>query len=161
MGVASAVACAEELEGELTKELARARGERHALKSLDTVKIEEHAQERRDFQERAETLQLRLRDLLHLAARELGIPEEGAEGVVSQLARAGSAGAQIAFAVKKIGALATTLSQVNTFNQLLAERALSVTRAYVRALSPRPAAYDRRGAESTYASAVGSVSRRA
>jgi len=160
MGVASAVLCAEELEGELEAELGRARREREVLKSVDGAKIEARLSERREFEDRAEALQKRLRAFLRSAADELGIPA-GRADTFSNIVKASDAGPRLAELTASITALARELSQVNAVNHRLAERVLSVTKAYVRALSPRPSAYDRRGAESTHSSALSSMSRRA
>jgi len=145
MGVATAVACAEELGRELTEEIAQARSERLLLKSLDAVGIEGRVAERRAFQERAEGLQARLRALL--AEGHLSDKQEDLAALAGRL--------------DSVRELARQLSQLSAQNQQLAERALSMTRAYVRVLAPRPSAYDRRGAESVLSSALSSMSRRA
>jgi len=158
--VATAVVCAEELVDELTAEVARARGERLLLKSLDGAKIEVRLAERRAFEERADALQRRLRSSIRSAAIAAGISPEG-EDVAARLAKTGDEAAHLAQRIDAVRALAAQLSEINSFNRMLAERALSCTRAFVRALSPRPSAYDRRGAEPIPSSAIGSISRRA
>jgi flagellar biosynthesis/type III secretory pathway chaperone len=158
MEVASAVACAEELEGELTQEIERARSERLVLRSLDGAKIEARISERRAFEERAESLQERLRAILPAVTAP---GNARGDAVLERLAEAGADGARLAGKLASIRALAQELSKINERNRMLAERALSMTRAYVRVLAPRPSAYDRRGAESSHGSPLSSFSRRA
>jgi hypothetical protein len=160
MGIAIAVACAEELVDELTAEMARACGERLILKTLDGVKIEGRLAERRAFEERGNALQTRLRGLIREAAIEAGISPDG-EDVATRLAQASPEAAVLADRIGAIRALAAQLSEVNTFNKAFAERALACTRAFVRTLAPRPSAYDRHGSEPAPEGALGSISRRA
>ncbi len=166
MGIAAVVACAEELGRELSEEIERARGERLSLKSLDAAGIEARVAERRAFQERAEVLQVRLRALLaeeHLSDKLPHLSDKPGD-LSDKLAHLSDKQQDAATLAQRLGALrelARQLSQLNAQNQQLAERALSMTRAYVRVLAPRPSAYDCRGAESVLSSALSSISRRA
>ena len=45
----------------------------------------------------------------------------------------------------EVRALAKTLSELDALNRMLSQRALSYVRAHLAVLSPKPAAYDRRG----------------
>ncbi len=155
MVAAEALEVAEELEGELTRELSRAAGERAVLQSLDGARIEARVAERKEFEDRAGSLQERLRALL----RSLRGESEGP--LLDRLQAGNDDEIQLGQRLTLLADKAAELSRINAQNQLVAERSLHFSRAWSRALTPRPAAYDRRGAETSAAGALGTHSRRA
>jgi hypothetical protein len=155
--LAPVLTTAEALRDELEAEVGRARDERLVLRSLDGARIHQRITERLAFVERAEGLQVRLRAAQAEVARGLGLADPSAESIARAAPREGRLLAEL---IAQIRALAATLSELGALNQSLAERALGCTRAYVRALAPRPAAYGRMGGLKP-ALAAGAVSRRA
>jgi FlgN protein len=155
--VAAAVTCAAELRLELEAEVVRAREERVVLRSLDGGRIQQRLEERLEFLQRAELLQQRLRVAQAAAANELGLAESTADAIATRSPR----GKELAALLSDVRALASTLGELAALNQSLAERALGCTRAYTRAMSPRPAAYGRLGRHAPGAALAAVSSRRA
>ena len=54
-------------------------------------------------------------------------------------------GRKMAALLGEVRTLAAKLSQLDALNRMLSQRALSYVRAHLAVLSPKPAAYDRRG----------------
>jgi FlgN protein len=159
--LATALTVAETLRDELEAEVGRSRDERLVLRSLDGLRIQARMSERLSFIETAERLQERLRSAQAQAARELGLTDPSADSIARVRPREG---ARLVEVLAQIRALASTLSELSALNQSLAERALTCTRAYVKALSPRPSAYGRFGAvppPGAFAPRQSAVSRRA
>ena len=146
------------LRDELQAEVARSRDERLILRSLDGPRIQARIDERLEFIARAEELQRVLRAEQAAMARHLGLADASAAAIARRLPE----GAKLVELIAQISALASTLSELGALNQSLAERALGCTRAFTRALAPKPAAYGRLGAVPPPAAAVlSAVSRRA
>lgn len=160
MKLAHALAAAELLRDELQAEVGRAREERVALRSLDGPRIQQRIDEKVAFLARADELQARLVAAVEQAAREQGLAEPTAEALARALP---AEGGKLAAAVAAIRALSASLGELNALNLALAERALGCARAYVRAISPQPAAYGRLGGAAAPAdpAAPSTVSRRA
>ena len=155
MVAAEALQVAEELEGELTRELSRAAGERAVLESLDGARIEARIAERKEFEERAGRLQERLRALLR------SLREAAGPGLLPSPASPDAEEARLAGLLAMLARRAGELSRLNALNSKIADRSFVLTRAWSRALAPRPAAYDRHGAETAGRNALGTLSRRA
>src|SRR3569623_3090827 len=79
---------------------------------------------------------------LAAAAAERGRSEGTMDALQSQ---APVEGRQMAVLLAEVRALAAKLSQLVALNRMLSQRALSYVRAHLAVLSPKPAAYDRRG----------------
>ena len=138
MTLPQAIAIADELRDVLLLEIEQARTERELLRSFDAAKIHGRLQEREAFLSRAKQLEQQLIDAT-----------DGHAQVSLQLDQR----------IQNLRSLAGTLSELTALNHQLARRAAECARAYVHALAPRAASYDRRGA--TRALAVsGGVSRR-
>lgn len=158
MTLASAVTAAAELRDELQAEVLRSREERVVLRSLDGARIQARMDERLEFIQRAELLQRHLRVAQSAAASVLGLADASAESIARHAPREGG---ELASLLGQVRALASTLAELAALNQSLAERALGCTRAYTRAMAPRPAAYGRLGALHSGVAALAAVSRRA
>ena len=139
MSLPQAIEIADELRDELLLEIDRARTERELLRSFDAAKIHGRLQEREAFLCRARQLEQRLVDAT-----------DGHAQVSLQLDQR----------IQNLRSLAGTLSELTALNHELARRAANCARAYVHALTPRAASYDRRGA-SRAAAVSGALSRRA
>lgn len=157
MTLAAAVTAAGALRDELQSEVVRSREERVVLRSLDGGRIQARMEERLEFIERTEQLQRQLRVAQSAAAAGLGLTDASAESIARASPREGG---KLVELLGQVRALASTLSELAALNQSLAERALGCTRAYTRAMSPRPTAYGRLGAPPP-AAALAAVSRRA
>jgi hypothetical protein len=127
MSILLAIAAADALREELLAEIDRARDERVLLRSFDAGKIHARLAGREAFMQRMDGLQRRLLD----AAGPMKTPE--------------SVPVELRGRIAEVKALAATLSELTSLNHQLARRAADCARAYVQALSPRAAAYDRRG----------------
>jgi len=139
MTLPAAIAVADELREELLAEIERAKAERGLLRTFDAQLIHARLQEREEFLARTQELERRLR-----AATD-------GMAVVSL---------ELAARMGEIRSLAGTLNELTSLNHQLARRAADCARAYVQALSPKAAAYDRRGYSRAMAAGAG-LSRRA
>ncbi len=157
MTLATAVTAAAALRDELQAEVVRSREERVVLRSLDGGRIQARMEERLEFIERTEQLQRQLRVAQSAVAAGLGLTDATAESIARASPREGTLLVEL---LGQVRALASTLSELAALNQSLAERALGCTRAYTRAMSPRPTAYGRFGALPA-AAVLAAVSRRA
>ena len=157
MTLAAAVTTAAALRDELQAEVVRSREERVVLRSLDGGRIQARMEERLEFIERTEHLQRQLRVAQSAAAQALGLTDATADSIARLVPREGGLLVEL---LGQVRALASTLSELAALNQSLAERALGCTRAYTRAMAPRPTAYGRLGAPPP-AAALAAVSRRA
>jgi ABC-type transporter Mla subunit MlaD len=155
--MAAALTAAAALRDELQAEVVRSREERVVLRSLDGGRIQARMEERLEFIERTEHLQRQLRVAQSGAAQALGLTDATADSIARRAPREGG---QLVELLGQIRALASTLSELAALNHSLAERALGCTRAYTRAMAPRPTAYGRLGAPPPSA-ALAAVSRRA
>ncbi|HUJ25435.1 MAG TPA: hypothetical protein VLW85_05420 [Myxococcales bacterium] len=139
MTLPAAIAIADELRRELLAEIERAKAERGLLRTFDAQLIHARLQEREEFLSRTQELERRLR-----------AATDGAAAISLDLsARLG-----------ELRSLAGTLNELTALNHQLARRAAECARAYVQALTPKAAAYDRRGYSRAVAAGAG-LSRRA
>lgn len=138
-----ALAITVELRRTLEAEVARARAERGALKSLDSDRIFAGAAARAAFNSEVATLESRLAGALGRAAGSMGATEV----TLARLAeRAPAEAAELSRVLADVRALATALAELDRLNLILAGRALACVQSYLTALQPSTVAYDRRGA---------------
>ena len=141
-----AVKTTEEIRDALSVEVARARDERVLIRNMDVDGLFLRASRRADFNQRTADLQLALGNDLKAVAEELGISEVTTEGLK---AHAPIFAQRFSGLLAEVRALASALSELDSLNRLLGQRALSYVRAHLAVLRPQPAAYDRRGTSAT------------
>jgi FlgN protein len=126
----------------LEAEVERARHEREALRTLDSDRLFASASARAAFNAEVARLESALATRLARAAGALGLPEV----TLARLAlRAPAAAAALSAVLADIRSLAAALAELDRLNVALAGRAAACVHGYLNALSPTPAAYDRRG----------------
>lgn len=131
------------LRDTLSAEVARSRNARAVLKAMQVEGLLRQAAEREAFNERSARLSERLAHELGAVAQAKGERDVTLKQLEQWFP---FEGAQLASTFGEIRALTSALQELDTFNQTLAERALTFVRAYVTHLAPRPTAYGRRGA---------------
>ena len=141
-----AIELTEEIRASLEAEVAIAREERVLIRRMDSEGLLARASKRADFNTRTSALMVSLGQTLATAAAELGLTEVTMDALQS---RAPEEGRQMAALLADVRALAAKLSQLDALNRMLSQRALSYVRAHLAVLSPKPAAYDRRGSGAT------------
>jgi len=139
-----ALAVAAELRAAVAAEVDHARRVREALRTLDSERVLESAARRAAFNAHVARLERSLTHAVRAAGGALGILEP----TLSALARRAPAASALSEALAEITALAGTLCELDRLNGMLAGRALVCVHAYLAALHPSPAAYDRRGLRS-------------
>jgi hypothetical protein len=132
----------EALEGEV----GRARAERGLIRTMDIDGLTRRAALRAEFNATIQQLQGRLSAELAGVAQTLGITEVTVDGLRQA---APAQGERLSESLAAIRALAGALAELDDLNRLLGQRALSYVRAYMGAVNPTPAAYDRRGSTAT------------
>ena len=137
-----AIKTTEEIRDALAAEIVIAREERVLIRNMDIDGLFLRAAKRADFNQKTGTLQQALGMELGDVAREFGLQEVTLEGLK---ARAPVLGGRMSTALAEVRALASALAELDGLNRLLGQRALSYVRAHLAVLSPKPAAYDRRG----------------
>jgi hypothetical protein len=137
-----AIELTEEIRASLEAEVAVAREERVLIRRMDSEGLMARATKRAAFNTRTAALMVSLGQTLAAAAEELGLTEVTMDGLQSQ---APVEGGKMASLLAEVRALAAKLSQLDALNRMLSQRALSYVRAHLAVLSPKPAAYDRRG----------------
>ncbi len=142
MSLPHALDTALKLKAALATEVARSKESRFVLKSLDTPALLTQASLREAFNQHSTWLTSELAKNLALFAQAHGLNDVTLEQVRTL---APFEGEQLTGVFAEIRALSQALNELDAVNQLLAERALSVVRAYVTHLAPRPSAYTRRG----------------
>jgi hypothetical protein len=151
MSLPLAVDTALKLKAALAKEVTRSQEARGVLKSLDTPALLAHASLREGFNQHSAWLSGELgRHLAGFAAAH-GLLEVTLDDV-RRLSP--YEGAQLSDVFSEVRALSQALSELDAVNHQLAERALTVVRAYVTHLIPKPSAYTRRGQPATVDSAT-------
>ena len=120
----------------------RARGERGLIRTMDVEKLVRRAAARAEFNATVARRQGQLAEELGAAAKALGLEEVTLDRLRDA---APVAAARLADGLAEVRALAAALAELDDLNRLLGQRALSYVRAYLGALTPTPAAYDRRG----------------
>jgi hypothetical protein len=151
-----ALSTAAELRDLLQAEVQRAREERGVLRTLDAARLFESASARAAFNADVARLESALAARLARAAGALGLPEV----TMARLAlRAPKPAGALAAILADVRALAGALAELDRLNLALAGRALACVQGYLDALSPRPAAYDRRGLRAASAARSATSSR--
>ncbi|ACL65945.1 conserved hypothetical protein [Anaeromyxobacter dehalogenans 2CP-1] len=134
------LAAAAALRDALRAESARAGAVPEALRALDAARIFEGASARAGFNAQVAALQERLAAALARAA-------PGGQATLPRLrARAPGAADALGVLLADVRALAARIAERDRINLALAAGARACVEGYLAALSPRPAAYDRRGA---------------
>lgn len=141
-----AIRTTEEIRDALAAEVARARDERVLIRNMDVDGLFLRAGKRADFNQRTADLQLELSGNLKDVAGELGLTEVTTDALRT---RAPVFANRFSAILAEVRALASALSELDALNRLLGQRALSYVRAHLAVLSPKPAAYDRRGGSGT------------
>lgn len=126
----------------LEAEVERARQERALIRVMDVEGLVRRATLRAEFNSHVNGLQQQLTVQLSAVASALGMTEMTVEALRRHLPGPAQ---QLSENLAAIRSLAAALSELDDLNRLLGQRALSYVRAYLGALNPTPAAYDRRG----------------
>lgn len=143
MSLVQALDIALKLKAALATEVTRSQESRAVLKQLDAPALLTQANLREAFNQISSHLSNELAQALGAFAQQHGHTDISLE----QLQKvAPFEGAQLASVFAEIRALSHALKELDEVNQQIAERALTVVRAYVNHLAPRPTAYTRRGA---------------
>lgn len=137
-----AIHTTEEIRDALAAEIHTAREERVLIRSMNIDGLFDRAAKRNDFNVRTAALQQRLAAELGEVAQEYGLDSVTLDGLK---ARAPGSGQRMSSVLAEVRSLAAALAELDGLNKLLGQRALSYVRAHLSVLSPRPAAYDRRG----------------
>ena len=145
-----AIRTTEEIRDALAAEVTRARDERVLIRNMDVDGLFLRAGKRADFNQRTADLQLELSGNLKDVAGELGLTDVTTDALRT---RAPVFANRFSAILAEVRALASALSELDALNRLLGQRALSYVRAHLAVLSPKPAAYDRRGGSGTDARA--------
>lgn len=143
MSLPQALDIALKLKSALASEVTRSQESRSVLKQLDAQALLSQATLREAFNQRSAQLSAELGQAIAAYALAQGRDDITLEQI-EQLAP--FEGAQLAGVFAEIRALSRALKELDEVNQQIAERALTVVRAYVNHLAPRPNAYTRRGA---------------
>jgi hypothetical protein len=142
MSLPLALDIALKLKTSLATEVTRSQESRAVLKTLDTPALLAQASLREAFNQHSAWLTAELARHLGAFAQQRGLTDVTLE----QLRKlAPFEGEQLSGVFAEIRALSQALSELDEVNQQLAEKALTVVRAYVTHLAPRPSAYTRRG----------------
>lgn len=142
MSLPAALEVALKLKASLATEVTRSQEARGVLKTLDTQALLAQASLREAFNQHSAWLTSELATHLGAFAHEHGLTDVSLEQL-RQLAP--FEGEQLSGVFAEIRSLSQALAELDAINQQLAERALTVVRAYVTHLAPRPTAYTRRG----------------
>lgn len=132
----------EEIRASLEAEVAIAREERVLIRRMDSDGLMARATKRAEFNTRTAALMVSLGQTLGAAAVDLGLAEVTMDALQ---AHAPVEGRKMAGLLAEVRTLAEKLSQLDALNRMLGQRALSYVRAHLAVLSPKSAAYDRRG----------------
>jgi hypothetical protein len=138
----NAIAVTHQIRDALRAEVERARAERVLIRAMDVEGLMKRAGARAEWNALVNQKQAQLSSELALVARAHGLAEvtiDGLRGVAPAPTE------RLAQAFAEVRSLAAALAELDDLNRALGQRALSFVRSYLTALSPRPAAYDRRG----------------
>lgn len=144
-----AITLTESIRAALAAEVAIAREERVLIREMDADGLNERAQKRAEFNRRTSALMAELGQSLGSAGAQLGLA--GAVTLEALQAHLPVEGKRMSGLLTEVRSLAAALAELDELNRLLGQRALSYVRAHLAVLSPRPAAYDRRGSGATVA----------
>jgi hypothetical protein len=137
-----AVATTERIRDALATEVPRAREERVLVRNMDLDGLLQRATLRADFNQATAELQRTLAGELGEVGRAFALDEVS---MPRMRAVAPAAADRLAAVLAEVRALAAALSELDALNRMLGQRALSYVKAHLAVLSPKPAAYDRRG----------------
>ena len=140
--LAHAIELTEQIRASLEGEVAVARQERVLIRRMDSDGLNARAAKRAEFNTRTAGLMVSLGQTLGSAALALGVTEMTMDALLSH---APVEGRKMTKLLAEVRALAAKLSELDALNRMLSQRALSYVRAHLAVLSPKPAAYDRRG----------------
>ncbi|MDP1830383.1 MAG: hypothetical protein Q8L48_44390 [Archangium sp.] len=140
MSLPLALDIALKLKASLATEVTRSQESRAVLKTLDTPALLSQASLREAFNQHSAYLAGELARHLGAFAQQHGLTDVTLEQV---RALAPFEGEQLTGVFAEVRSLSQALNELDQVNQQLAERALTVVRAYVTHLAPRP--YTRRG----------------
>ena len=141
-----AIGLAQTIRDALAAEIAVARDERVLIRQMDADGLNVRAQTRAVFNEKTAGLMTQMGEVLGSAGQELGLPSVTLEALQAAAPREAR---KMAALLAEVRSLAAALSELDALNRLLGQRALSYVRAHLAVLSPKPAAYDRRGGGTT------------
>jgi hypothetical protein len=148
-GLERAIELTESIRAGLAAEVNHAREERVLIREMDADGLNESARKRAEFNQKTSLLMTGLGDALGRAGVELGLP---AGVTLEELqVRVPVEGKRMSALLAEVRALAAALAELDELNRMLGQRALSYVRAHLAVLSPKPAAYDRRGSGATVA----------
>ena len=126
----------------LQAELEQAREQRVLVRKLDVQGLFERARQRGELNLKLAQLRDALTEALGESARVIGVERV----TVDLLNASGIPSAQrAAKALSELRASAQALQEIDSFNQVLAKRALGCVRGFLSALTPRAGVYDRHG----------------
>jgi hypothetical protein len=148
-GLECAISLTESIRAALTVEVAIARDERVLIREMDADGLNDRARKRAEFNRRTSALMVELGEALGSAGAQLGLT--GAVTLETLQARLPVEGKRMSGLLAEVRALAAALAELDELNRMLGQRALSYVRAHLAVLSPKPAAYDRRGSGATVA----------
>ena len=148
-GIERALTVTESIRAGLAAEVALAREERVFIRQMDAEALNHRAQKRAEFNDKTSRAMAELGTALGAAATELGL----SSGVTLEALQAKSPafGKRMSALLAEVRSLAAALAELDAMNRMLGQRALSYVRAHLAVLSPKPAAYDRRGGGATVA----------
>ena len=142
-GIQRAIALTESIREALGAEVALARDERVLIRMMDADGLNQRAAKRAEFNQKTSRLMAELGEALGSAGTDLGLT--GGVTLEALQARVPVEGKRMSALLAEVRALAAALAELDALNRLLGQRALSYVRAHLSVLSPKPAAYDRRG----------------
>jgi hypothetical protein len=142
MPLEAAISLSIQLRNALADEVKRSRAARGVLKGMQVDALLLQAAEREAFNQGSSQLSESIAQALGQIAVQHGQRDVTLEQLTTWYP---FEGAQLGSVFGEIRALTGALTELDGFNQALAERALTFVRAYVAHLAPRPAAYGRRG----------------
>lgn len=138
-----AITTTEQIRDALASEIVNAREQRVLIRRMDVPALSVRAAQRAGFNEQLAALQRTLAADLAAVAQDLGLAEVTLEGLRLRMPVLGQ---KMSAVLAEVRALASALSELDGLNRMLGQRALSYVRAHLAVISPRPSAYDRRGA---------------
>lgn len=127
----------------LAAEIAVARDERVIIRNMDVDGLNRRATKRAVFNQTTAGLMRTLAVQLEEVELAFGLAEITIDNLKQ---RAPALGELLSTRLAEVRAYASSLHELDNLNRLLGQRALSYIRAHLSILSPKPAAYDRRGA---------------
>lgn len=137
-----AIATSQALAEVLDEEVVRARSQRELIRNFDSQGLLDRAAIRDNFNRIVKELQLELANHLQAVGLEFGLQTVS----VDSLARvANEPASRLSACLANIRSLAATLSELDTLNRHLAQRANAMVRGYLGALTGNSSTYNQRG----------------